>query len=319
MTICRRLWSPSWSTAPPPTAGDRRRRRRAHPRLCRRDHVRSRSPKSSAAAGAALGVLFIDCDDVRLERRYTETRRPHPLAGDRSIMDGIRRERQVVSPLRDRADLVIDTSDLTAADLKRVLTGHFALDRRGMGIFVTSFAYRAGIPREADLIFDVRFLDNPHYVEALRGLTGCDPAVAAHIEGDPDFAPFFARLWRLLRPLLPRYEIRGQDLSYHRHRLHRRAPPFGLCRRAADRAAARSGMANRDRPSRSFVGRPGRADPGGRIRRRRLSRRGRFQQRKFDDRHGLGDPRAARGGIRRRARARRRRADPDRRRLHRSR
>lgn len=159
-------------------------------------------------SGRRLGVLFIDCDDVRLERRYTETRRPHPLAGDRSLMDGIRRERQVVSALRDRADLVIDTSELTAADLKRVLTGHFALDHRGMGVFVTSFAYRAGIPREADLVFDVRFLDNPHYVEALRGLTGRDPAVAAHIERDPEFAPFFARLWRLLHPLLPRYEIR---------------------------------------------------------------------------------------------------------------
>jgi RNase adapter protein RapZ len=161
--------------------------------------------------GRELGVLFIDCDDERLERRYTETRRPHPLAGDRSIMDGIRRERQVVSGLRDRADLVIDTSALTAADLKRVLTGHFALDARGMRIFVTSFAYRIGIPRDADLIFDVRFLDNPYYVDKLRSLTGHDPAVAAHIQSDVDFAPFFDRLWRLLRPLLPRYEIRGKS------------------------------------------------------------------------------------------------------------
>jgi RNase adapter protein RapZ len=160
--------------------------------------------------GRELEVLFIDCDDERLERRYTETRRPHPLAGDHSIMDGIRRERQVVSGLRDRADLVIDTSALTAADLKRVLTGHFALDAHGMRIFVTSFAYRIGIPRDADLIFDVRFLDNPYYVDKLRTLTGHDPAVAAHIQRDVDFAPFFDRLWRLLRPLLPRYEIRGK-------------------------------------------------------------------------------------------------------------
>ena len=160
--------------------------------------------------GRTLGVLFIDCDDERLERRYTDTRRPHPLAGDRSIMDGIRRERQVVSALRDRADLVIDTSALTAADLKRVLTGHFALDARGMHVFVTSFAYRNGVPRDADLIFDVRFLDNPYYVDDLRTLTGHHPAVAAHIERDVDFAPFFDRLWRLLRPLLPRYEIGGK-------------------------------------------------------------------------------------------------------------
>jgi UPF0042 nucleotide-binding protein len=157
-----------------------------------------------------LRVLFIDCDDERLERRYTETRRPHPLAGDRPIMDGIRLERQALSPLRDRADLVIDTSLLTAADLKRLLTGHFALEQSGLRVFVTSFAYRRGIPREADLIFDVRFLDNPYYIPALRPLTGCDPAVAAYIERDPDFAHFFAGLWRLLNPLLPRFETEGK-------------------------------------------------------------------------------------------------------------
>lgn len=160
--------------------------------------------------GRELCVLFVDCDDERLERRYTETRRPHPLAGDRPIIDGIRRERQAVDALRDRADLVIDTSALTATELKRVLAGHFALDVSGLRIFVTSFAYRRGIPRDADLIFDVRFLDNPYYVDALRTLCGLDPAVAAHIERDADFAPFFARLWRLLRPLLPRYETRGK-------------------------------------------------------------------------------------------------------------
>ncbi|MGC2521712.1 MAG: RNase adapter RapZ, partial [Stellaceae bacterium] len=163
-----------------------------------------------AQSGRELRVLFVDCDDERLERRYTETRRPHPLAGDRPIMDGIRRERQVVSPLRDHADLLIDTSALTATDLKRLLTGHFALDQAGLRVFVTSFAYRRGLPRDADLVFDVRFLENPFYVDELRGLTGCDPAVAAHIETDADFALFFDRLRRLLRPLLPRYESGGK-------------------------------------------------------------------------------------------------------------
>jgi UPF0042 nucleotide-binding protein len=157
-----------------------------------------------------LEVLFIDCDDERLERRYTETRRPHPLAGDRPVMDGIRLERRVVSALRDRADLLIDTSNLTVADLKRLLTGYFALQTAGLRVFVTSFAYRHGIPRDADLIFDVRFLDNPHYVPELHSLTGRDLAVAAHIERDPDFPPFFAGLWQLLRPLLPRYEKEGK-------------------------------------------------------------------------------------------------------------
>src|SRR6202043_2501776 len=97
-----------------------------------------------------LRMLFVDCDDERLERRYTETRRPHPLAGDRPIMDGIRLERQALSPLRDRAALVIGISVLTAADLKRLLTGRFALEQSGLRVFVTAFAYRRDIPRDAD-------------------------------------------------------------------------------------------------------------------------------------------------------------------------
>jgi UPF0042 nucleotide-binding protein len=157
-----------------------------------------------------LQVLFIDCDDERLQRRYTETRGPHPLAGDRPVMDGLRLERRVVSPLRDRADLVIDSSNLTAADLKRTLTGHFAPATFGLRVFVTSFAYRHGIPRDADLIFDVRFLDNPHSVPELWALTGRDPRVAADIERDPGLAPFFDGLWRWLAPLLPRYETEGK-------------------------------------------------------------------------------------------------------------
>src|SRR5689334_20258479 len=160
--------------------------------------------------GRELKVLFIDCDDERLQRRYTETRRPHPLAGDRPVTDGIRLERRVVSALRERADLVIDTSSLSAADLKRLVTGHFALATGRLCVFVTSFAYRYGIPRDADLIFDVRFLDNPHYLPALRQLTGRDSAVAAHIERDPDLSPFLNGLWRLLQPLLPRYELEGK-------------------------------------------------------------------------------------------------------------
>jgi len=154
--------------------------------------------------------LFIDCDDERLQRRYTETRRPHPFAGDRPVTDGIRLERRVVSALRDRADLVIDTSNLSTAELKRLLTGHFALAASGLRLFVISFAYRHGIPRDADLIFDVRFLDNPHYSSELRLLTGRDPAVAAHIERDPALSPFLTGLWRLLQPLLPRYEREGK-------------------------------------------------------------------------------------------------------------
>jgi UPF0042 nucleotide-binding protein len=158
-----------------------------------------------------LGLIFLDCDDELLGRRYTETRRRHPLAGDRPVMDGIRLERQRVSSLREAADLVIDTSALTAADLRRVLRGHFALEMApGIGVFVTSFSYRQGLPREADLVFDVRFLENPHYVPSLRPLTGLDPAVGAYIEADPDFPSFFERLQQLIFPLLPRFEAEGK-------------------------------------------------------------------------------------------------------------
>ena len=137
----------------------------------------------AGGSGIDLRVVFLDCEDELLRRRYTETRRRHPLAGDRQVIDGIRLERERVSPLRERADLVIDTSALTAADLRRLLQGHFALDRApGVSVFVTSFSYRNGLPRDADLVFDVRFLENPHYVAALRPLTGLDPAIGTYLE-----------------------------------------------------------------------------------------------------------------------------------------
>jgi UPF0042 nucleotide-binding protein len=158
-----------------------------------------------------LRIVFLDCDDELLQRRYTETRRRHPLAGDRPVIDGIRLERQRVSPLRDHADLVIDTAALTAADLRRLLHGHFALDAApAVTVFVRSFSYRNGLPRDADLVIDVRFLRNPHYVAQLRPLTGLDPEVAAFIAADPDYPAFFKRLTEWLLPLLPRYDREGK-------------------------------------------------------------------------------------------------------------
>ncbi len=159
-----------------------------------------------------LRMVFLDCDDDRLERRYTETRRRHPLAADHPVADGIRLERQRVWPLRDRADLVIDTSSLTSADLKRVLAGHFRLDHApGIAIFVTSFSYRHGLPRDADLVFDMRFLKNPYYVQDLQALSGRDREVGKFIESDPDFAPRFQELCDWLSRLLPRYEAEGKS------------------------------------------------------------------------------------------------------------
>jgi UPF0042 nucleotide-binding protein len=159
-----------------------------------------------------LRVVFLDCDDDRLERRYTETRRRHPLAAERPVADGIRLERERVKPLRDRADLVIDTSLLTPGDLKRALHGHFHLSEEpGLSFFVTSFSFRQGLPRNADLVLDVRFLRNPHYVPTLQPLTGRDAAVGEYIAADPDFPALFEQLCAWLQPLLPRYEREGKS------------------------------------------------------------------------------------------------------------
>ncbi|MCH9000639.1 MAG: RNase adapter RapZ [Proteobacteria bacterium] len=174
--------------------------------------VLDRLDRLGAEPGLAVTLLFLDCDDEVIERRYTETRRRHPLAQDRRVADGIAAERRLIAPLRARADLMLDTSNLSPADLRRLLGGHLGLDRApGMAIFVTSFAYRAGLPREADLVFDVRFLANPHYQADLRELDGRDPRVAAYVEGDPAYSAFFDRLTGMLGPLLPSYEREGKS------------------------------------------------------------------------------------------------------------
>ena len=163
-------------------------------------------------AGLRLTLLFVDCDDTILGRRYTETRRRHPLARGRPVTDGIAAERTLLSPLRARADLVIDTSALAPAELRHILAGHF--ERRGadgLAVCVTSFAYRNGLPREADLVFDVRFLRNPHYEPELRPLTGRDEAVDRFIAADPRLEPFFAKLTDLLASVLPDYRSEGKN------------------------------------------------------------------------------------------------------------
>ena len=171
-----------------------------------------RLDRVKAEAPFEVQLVFLDCADESLRRRFTETRRRHPLALDRPIADGIRQERQLLATLRDRADFVIDTTDFAVGDLRRVLRGHFALNRRpGLAFSVVSFSYRHGLPREADLVFDVRFLKNPHYDPALRPLTGRDPQVGRFIEDDPAYAPFFTALTALLLPLLPCFEREGKS------------------------------------------------------------------------------------------------------------
>ncbi|MBL6927733.1 MAG: RNase adapter RapZ [Rhodospirillales bacterium] len=162
--------------------------------------------------GVNVRVLFLDCDDDLLRRRYDETRHRHPLAVDRPVRDGIAHERLLLTPLRDLADIVIDSSELSLGELKQALDGHCGhMRRRGLSVFVKSFAFRRGIPREADLVFDVRFLTNPYYDPALRPLTGRHEAVAACVAADKDFAHFFETLCDLLKPLLPRYVEEGKS------------------------------------------------------------------------------------------------------------
>jgi UPF0042 nucleotide-binding protein len=171
-----------------------------------------RIQRLKAEPGHSVSLVFLTCSDEVLQRRFTETRRRHPLALDRPIADGIRQERLLLEDLANAADLVIDSTGLAIGDLKRLMQGHFALDRRpGLAISVMSFSYRYGLPREADLVFDVRFLANPHYQDELRPLTGMDAAVGAYIEADPAFRPFFENLTDLLLPLLPGYEREGKS------------------------------------------------------------------------------------------------------------
>ena len=160
----------------------------------------------------ALTLVFAEADDAVLLRRYTESRRRHPLARSGQVAEGIATERAVTAPLRAAADLMVETSATTPAALRRLIGGHFGADAdSGPAITVVSFSYAAGLPREADLVFDVRFLRNPHYVPELRPLTGRDAAVGAYIEADPDFPGFFSRVCDLLTLLLPRYRQEGKS------------------------------------------------------------------------------------------------------------
>ncbi len=164
-------------------------------------------------AGISVLTLFLDCEDEQLIRRFAETRRRHPLAADRPVADGIRLERRALAPLREAADIVIDTSELTLWDLKdRIRTLFESADAApGPTVTVMSFAFKLGVPREADMVFDVRFLANPHYVAELRPLTGLDADVGAHVAADPDFEGFLDDLTGLLTRTLPRYEREGKS------------------------------------------------------------------------------------------------------------
>lgn len=162
--------------------------------------------------GVATSVVFLDCDDEVLIRRFTETRRTHPLAKDRPIADGIRMERALLAPVRDRADIVIDSSHLSLPDFRQILTNGLGVaGSRALTITVTSFGFRNGLPREADMVFDVRFLANPHYDTALRPLDGRDKPIGDFIRKDEGYPDFLDRLTAFIGPLLPRYAKEGKS------------------------------------------------------------------------------------------------------------
>jgi RNase adapter protein RapZ len=162
--------------------------------------------------GDNVATLFLDCAGAELERRYSETRRRHPLALDRPASDGIARERELVAPLRRWADHVIDTTSSSSNDLKQELRGRFGTSgNTEPTLTVMSFGFARGIPRNADLVFDMRFLRNPHWDEGLRPMSGLDAPVAAHIRADPAYEDAVSRMEDLLLLLLPRYEAEGKS------------------------------------------------------------------------------------------------------------
>jgi UPF0042 nucleotide-binding protein len=164
------------------------------------------------AAGVRHRVLFLEADEEALLTRYKETRRRHPLAPTGSVADGIRRERELLAPVRERADVVVNTGQLTAAMLRRKLTDELLQSKTPGRLAVTfqSFGFKYGTSRDADLLFDVRFLPNPHYEPELRPLTGADARIVDYINRDGALNVFYEHLEPMLDYLLPQYLAEGK-------------------------------------------------------------------------------------------------------------
>jgi len=163
--------------------------------------------------GHEVELIFLEGHDDELVRRYSETRRSHPLAPGGNLLDAIQRERERVAPLRVRAGFIIDTTSMSVHDLRRTLVEHVARGgpRSRMVTRVVSFGFKYGLPVDADLVFDLRYLPNPHFVPQLRPKTGLDPAVAAFVLESPETKDLLVDLTSMLRKLLPRYEREGKS------------------------------------------------------------------------------------------------------------
>jgi UPF0042 nucleotide-binding protein len=162
--------------------------------------------------GIRTAILFLDAEDSTIIRRYEENRRPHPL-GYATIEEAIAAEREMLDPVREAADVVIDTTDLNVHQLRDRVVNEFSSEamQRPMRVSVRSFGYKHGTPRDADIVFDVRFLPNPHWVPELKPLRGTDPDVADYVLGNPDAAEFVDRIDELVSFLIPRYESEGKS------------------------------------------------------------------------------------------------------------
>jgi UPF0042 nucleotide-binding protein len=175
------------------------------------DRVIERVKVLSARGDLEVNTLFLDCSSAELQRRFDETRRRHHLAQDVPVDIGVRAERELLAPLRRWADVLIDTTRFSSNELREVIRQHFARQSgTEMTVTVSSFGFARGVPPAADLVFDMRFLDNPHWQPELRELTGLDEPVGEHIARDPAFATSVARIADLLLDLLPRYAAQGK-------------------------------------------------------------------------------------------------------------
>ena len=164
-------------------------------------------------AGHRVEVLFLDAADEVLLRRFSETRRPHPLAGEGSIQEGIVRERKALEGMRALADKIIDTSDFNVHELKREVEQYYSQSQspRKMSLFMNSFGYKYGIPHDTDMIVDVRFLPNPFFVNGLRAKNGLEPDVKEFVLKREETHVFLDRLYSLLEFVLPQYEREGKS------------------------------------------------------------------------------------------------------------
>ena len=158
-----------------------------------------------------LTVLYLDSQPDVLLRRYSETRRRHPMAPAESPGEGVRRELDLMTPIRDRADILLDTSDMNVHQLKAEIERWFAPEGRKLALSVQSFSYKRGIPLGIDMVFDCRFLANPYWQTDLRQHSGLDQPVRDFVMADRRFAPFFSRVLDLTRLLLPAYQEEGKS------------------------------------------------------------------------------------------------------------